>query len=416
MIQPTQILLDRNQGKLMEQGLYADVDLLHPKRVNYLSLQNYLGASEPYVLRSETQPYAIAGRWGKQAFKVSQAGVKEIPQRQVHLALNELFRVGTANLYLIDAKMNEAIANKKYELLPAVYNGNKCFQIRAIKDFGEVRKGDLGGYIGSEENLSASGNCWIFDKASVFDKSIVSGDAQVKNFAEVRGKSIISGKCVVKDKSSVWDSSIKGNVEISGKASVIESEVKGNSKISNGSYVQWSKVSGNAQIIGDKCVVVRSTVKGQTKISENAHITKSSIDDGAIVAGSSVIENSEIFGNAKVSERATIKGSKVYDNAAVMGVALVSDGAEVFGNAVVNGVTWVTGKDAKVSGKVTVSSGEVTETLNESVDTLVVQGSELIKYMSKPKGIKDANVEKDRSLFESFRKNRRMSQTPILKI
>ena len=35
------------------------------------------------------------------------------------------------------------------------------FQVKALKDFGSVKAGDLGGYIQSSENLSQEGNCWI---------------------------------------------------------------------------------------------------------------------------------------------------------------------------------------------------------------------------------------------------------------
>lgn len=37
--------------------------------------------------------------------------------------------------------------------------GNRLYQIKALKDFGKVKKGDLGGYIASEDNLSQTGNC-----------------------------------------------------------------------------------------------------------------------------------------------------------------------------------------------------------------------------------------------------------------
>ena len=44
---------------------------------------------------------------------------------------------------------------KKYELTANTKNvyGKTLFQIRALKDFGDVQAGDLGGYIEKEENL-----------------------------------------------------------------------------------------------------------------------------------------------------------------------------------------------------------------------------------------------------------------------
>ena len=51
----------------------------------------------------------------------------------------------------------------------------------ACKDFGRVKKGDFGGLIESENNLSHEGNCWVFVRARV------SGDARVYDDAVVGG-------------------------------------------------------------------------------------------------------------------------------------------------------------------------------------------------------------------------------------
>ena len=45
---------------------------------------------------------------------------------------------------------------KKYELTEnyIIFNGKKLFQIKALISFGDVKPGDLGGYIEKESNLS----------------------------------------------------------------------------------------------------------------------------------------------------------------------------------------------------------------------------------------------------------------------
>ena len=66
---------------------------------------------------------------------------------------------------------------KKYELTEetvTVY-GKTLYRIRAVRDFGSVKTGDLGGYIEKEENLSHSGNAWVSGNAKV------SGNAEVFN-------------------------------------------------------------------------------------------------------------------------------------------------------------------------------------------------------------------------------------------
>jgi hypothetical protein len=68
----------------------------------------------------------------------------------------------------------------KYELLrgKAIKAGvRKLFRIRALRDFGDVRAGDIGGYIESELNLSHDGNAWVFGNARVSGDAWVSGNA-----------------------------------------------------------------------------------------------------------------------------------------------------------------------------------------------------------------------------------------------
>ena len=60
----------------------------------------------------------------------------------------------------------------KYELSKKkniVYNGRLLYRIKALKSFGGIKKGAIGGYVQSEENLSQTGTCWIYDNAKVFE-------------------------------------------------------------------------------------------------------------------------------------------------------------------------------------------------------------------------------------------------------
>lgn len=78
---------------------------------------------------------------------------------------------------------------KKYELTDETmdFNGKTLYRIRALKDFGNVKKGNLGGYVESEKNLSHDGNCWIYDKAKVYGNANVFNDAKVFDNAQVFG-------------------------------------------------------------------------------------------------------------------------------------------------------------------------------------------------------------------------------------
>lgn len=55
---------------------------------------------------------------------------------------------------------------KKYELLKddcIEVDGHVLHRIKALKDFDNVKAGELGGYVGSEFNLSQDNNCWVYN-------------------------------------------------------------------------------------------------------------------------------------------------------------------------------------------------------------------------------------------------------------
>jgi hypothetical protein len=105
---------------------------------------------------------------------------------------------------------------KKYEftglILPLKEADFK--EIRALEDFGDVKKGDIGGLIESEYNLSHKGTCWIYpdgrvwangrveDQAlleygTVCDSAMLCGDAIIRGGAEISGNAIIEDDLII---------------------------------------------------------------------------------------------------------------------------------------------------------------------------------------------------------------------------
>ena len=76
---------------------------------------------------------------------------------------------------------------KKFELTTdfKMYCGKKLFRIRALIDFGDVKAGDLGGYIEKEKNLSHNGNAWVSDNAWVYGDAWVYDNARVSGNADI---------------------------------------------------------------------------------------------------------------------------------------------------------------------------------------------------------------------------------------
>src|SRR6185437_7812703 len=71
---------------------------------------------------------------------------------------------------------------KKYKLTKdsiTLLSGIKLYRIKALKDFSNVKKGDMGGYIQKESNLSHEGTAWVYGNAWVCGNARVYGDARV---------------------------------------------------------------------------------------------------------------------------------------------------------------------------------------------------------------------------------------------
>jgi hypothetical protein len=88
---------------------------------------------------------------------------------------------------------------KKYELsteTKTVY-GHKLYRIRALKDFGKVKAGYLGGWIESEKNLSQANTAWVYNDAKIFGNALVYGNAQVYGDALVSGDAQVYGNAKV---------------------------------------------------------------------------------------------------------------------------------------------------------------------------------------------------------------------------
>ena len=84
----------------------------------------------------------------------------------------------------------------KYKLTDVKINfmGKTLFQIEAVKCFGDIVKGQKGGFIEKESNLSqGGGNAWVSGDAKVYGNAKVSGNAKVYGNAWVSGNAEVYG-------------------------------------------------------------------------------------------------------------------------------------------------------------------------------------------------------------------------------
>lgn len=129
--------------------------------------------------------------------------------------------------------------------------GNKkLYRIEALRDFSDIRKGDLGGYIESEANLSQYDVGWIYDNAKVSGNAQVSGNARVRDNAQVYDSALVYG-----------NAQVRGHAQVSGYAQVSDSALVSDNAL----------VYGNAQVCGD------ARVSSNAQVSSNALVNNSMI-------------------------------------------------------------------------------------------------------------------------------------------
>ena len=128
---------------------------------------------------------------------------------------------------------------KKYELIKSGKispRGMPLFQVVALRDFDFVKKGDKGGYIESEANLSHEKNCWVYGDAQVYDTALVCDGAQVYGTAQVfDGAQVCDGAQVYGTAQVFDDARVFGNALVFDDARVFGNAL----------------VYGTAQVFGD---------------------------------------------------------------------------------------------------------------------------------------------------------------------
>ena len=123
--------------------------------------------------------------------------------------------------------------NKKYELTTETKtiedgSGNDItlHRIQALRDFNDVKKGDLGGWVEDESNLSQEGNCWVYDNAAVYLNGKVGGDAIISDNVRILQSSSVSGYAKVCDNAMVSTSShVSDHATISGIVVIYDSSI-----------------------------------------------------------------------------------------------------------------------------------------------------------------------------------------------
>lgn len=216
---------------------------------------------------------------------------------------------------------NNSVMTKKYELTNETinYGGHVLHRIKALINFGDVKAGQLGGWIESENNLSQWGYCWVYQDAKVFGNAKVSDNATVSDYAEVFGNAKAYGNACVSGYAEVYgNAAVYGNAVVTDKA-----KVHGDTEV-----YDRALICGDAQVYDEACVCDYARVYGYAQIYGHGWV----------------------YGHAEVHDFA-----EVYENAEVYDYAKVHENAQVFGNAKVCDKV---GGDAKVFGEISTTKND----------------------------------------------------------
>ena len=104
-------------------------------------------------------------------------------------------------------------------------DGRILYRVIANRDFGNVKKGTAGGFIGDTRNLSQDGDCWVADDAAVYGAACVSANAWVGGKATIKGRALITDSASVLEDALIDEyafigghARIKGETQIGGKS------------------------------------------------------------------------------------------------------------------------------------------------------------------------------------------------------
>ena len=202
---------------------------------------------------------------------------------------------------------------KKYKLTKEykIYEGRKVYRIQALRDFGDVKAGDLGGYVKSKKNLSQEGKCWIYDDA------IVTEQARVTDSGKVFGSSIVKGKTVVKKTGEVLRP--------------VASGLSTEHEITHSYFSQKYKLT-NEKIIVDGHVLYRIKALcnfGNVKAGDLGGFIENE-KNLSHIGNCWIYDNGKAYGSSSITDDATVR-----DEAEVCGYTKLKDEAEVSGNAFV---------------------------------------------------------------------------------
>lgn len=137
------------------------------------------------------------------------------------------------------------------------FDGHTLHRIKAVKDFCDIKKDELGGWVESEANLSQEDECWVYDEAKVFGKAKIYGNATVCDCVCVFDNAEVYENAEITYNARIYDNAeIFGNASINGDAEIYgDTEICGDVVVADYACIYGGVfICGNAEIGGDAVI------------------------------------------------------------------------------------------------------------------------------------------------------------------
>lgn len=168
---------------------------------------------------------------------------------------------------------------KKYEILKdqaITMNGSTIYRIKALKNFGDVEAGDMGGFVESEDNLSHEGPCWIYGDAMVYHKAKVKDNAIVRDYVHVFNNARVMENAIVEGHARVSDdSTVFGNARVKDNANVF----------GRGIIHGFAIVQDNATVFEQARICGETIIKDYAQVSGHIMVSRGEITNSVVLFG-----------------------------------------------------------------------------------------------------------------------------------
>ena len=251
------------------------------------------------------------------------------------------------------------MGSRKYELtnISMEFGIKTLYRIRALKDFSDVKVGDLGGWVQSEDNLSQKGECWIYDEAKCMDNARMYDDSCMYGYSEMYDSSRMHGDSKMHNYSEMHDYSI---------------------------MYSYSKMYDNAEMHDNSKMYGNSIMYGNSMMFDYSEM----FDDSAMYGNSTMNGYSIMFGNSELYDDSEMHGrSRMY------GDSILKDEEKLYGELISKVDKFIDISNPKgemvtgvlKDGEVLFNVGNLSEINKEEFLDILYNGNEIIEESSSRK-------------------------------